>query len=1046
MDRMIKLIGNHALFVEGVENRDELAQILTEIEDGSPVFKMFQGAGNITLQISEETALDIPYRHIRLNDPHVMIDHVIVGSDTEGVPGISIGLPDDAVRLHSAWVALNEGMPYRWDTFLKQYMGDLEKVASMMLDYVDTTRIDGLQGQVLTDPRLGENQVGLAPKTMAALRRKLMKKHKMLKLAMDIDGMWVLLERHPVAGPNGARWVQLVTLEDRDPGKIYVNALAWKEKHGGDEDGDGGYVGIGQKVEIENTDAVGAYPEVVITDGSDTMDQFEAKWQPIDNAADQTKVTMNAMTKHCTGPLTHMFHGVARTAAVRCARLGTTPEEQKLRFTRAYRNVFTINEPLTEAVMDGRKNVDALPKFEKVVDQLQAAVSGDLFDAPPFFPFIEETLHERLSGTFDLVGGTLASVRNTVMGKVIGAGDSGRERVAGKVIDDLDGLGILPSEMIRSLQACGLGEKILYVQPPKKNGKPRMEETLGLTISGEMKGAAGILECITYDGKPVFEVTKLEKTEYDHIVVTARFHPHWKAGAVHPVIQLLLPAIEKAGEDGHRVLNMPGIAARMYQPIFRLVDDVVTKVDVRLWLAEVLMASVEAFAKRMGKKVKAEKLVDHLDRALRSAVRELVHSTEQENLVRRAEFRVQITDSGTIKGNWACYERLLVQLAEMGYDVMTTSKNKPGEIVTKSWKYGLPRFLACVNPFAKYLDGKRRVEIREIRKALQLANPVPMPLKIEGTKVPDVLAPCLTLLNVMFADLDGLNVFRAGDGTFCFDTLLCSPSAMEKLALAKLKFPPFKEKTAADALVERLIEDGTPEDRISLIECEAANSEGLRTVAFYVEVEGPIQDVGKIKAAVGPIKGVMNVMPTQLYAINPDGSRTEIDLVVPRDTADRKNAGDARLTQDAIKGGITIVDPTMDLAEHRKIVGDALEAKGYNRDGTQTIVAVYADGTEAVVGEAVVGPLPFYRPSQTGESTFDIRTGQGGVKVQLHAMIMAQRVVDGKVVDEIRFNTPEWVHQDFAQVVECRSKVRQLQVFLSEGQESETPYADAVVA
>jgi hypothetical protein len=61
-------------------------------------------------------------------------------------------------------------------------------------------------------------------------------------------------------------------------------------------------------------------------------------------------------------------------------------------------------------------------------------------------------------------------------------------------------------------------------------------------------------------------------------------------------------------------------------------------------------------------------------------------------------------------------------------------------------------------------------------------------------------------------------------------------------------------------------------------------------------------------------------------------------------------------------------------------------------------------------------------------------------------MIMAQRIQDGKVVDEIRFNTPEWVHTDFAQLVECRSKVRQLQAFLSQDQESETPYADAVVA
>jgi len=61
--------------------------------------------------------------------------------------------------------------------------------------------------------------------------------------------------------------------------------------------------------------------------------------------------------------------------------------------------------------------------------------------------------------------------------------------------------------------------------------------------------------------------------------------------------------------------------------------------------------------------------------------------------------------------------------------------------------------------------------------------------------------------------------------------------------------------------------------------------------------------------------------------------------------------------------------------------------------------------------------LPFYRPVQTGFSQFSVKTGEQGIKVQTHAMLMA---------GGMEFDIPAAVKAEFAQIVECRRQVKGL--------------------
>ena len=159
----------------------------------------------------------------------------------------------------------------------------------------------------------------------------------------------------------------------------------------------------------------------------------------------------------------------------------------------------------------------------------------------------------------------------------------------------------------------------------------------------------------------------------------------------------------------------------------------------------------------------------------------------------------------------------------------------------------------------------------------------------------------------------------------------------------------------------------------------------------------------------------MNVIPHRLFAVNPDGSRIEIDLVLPGSTVRKKEGLDAFLYLLAAKAGIGEIDSDFDPHQLGAEIRARLAERGLDPDGMQPIVALHPDGTKGVIGQAVTGVLPFYRPVQTGFSQFKVKSGERGIKVQTHAMLMA---------GEVEFDIPVAVKAEFAQTVECRRQVK----------------------
>lgn len=1011
MENIIRLCNNHTLFVGGASTREEAAAILALSQDQTPIGLMFKDSGIVTVKVGDGEVLNIPFRHIRLEDRGVVTQTLALEHEGQMIQGLGIGLPDDAVRLHAAYEMARKGLPYNWDDFLSSYRKDLEKIGSLFLDYVDTARLNGMQAQVITDPRVGENEVGLNTQTMEKLHKRLIKTNPELRDVDTLDGMWVLLQRYPVVGPNGARWVQLRLIKGAVSDKLLVNAKAWKELHDGDEDGDEGYIGVGQFARVGGTTPLPEFPKIELIQRDDLPEKKDAN--PVGT-------TMNMLAKDLTGSQHAVFHGLARAAGVRCAAKGTTPEEMTALFDRAVTGTFEIYRPLVENVMDKRKSEDGMTEFMAVVNQIESGRKGEAIKAEPFFPFLDENLQVKLQGVLGLVGGNTASARNTAFGRVLMAGQNGRDRAFAFVIDALTGLGIDPIDMLSALQNDATGHNLLFVpQPQKRMRKEATKWELVLDVDHNITNLKGVFENIKFNNQPVLKVVGMAELENGCIEVGVLLQPVWKKmTAAVPVISVLLPKIRKVSESddqGHRFVSLPGMGERMFKPIFRLVDGEVVKLDLKHFLADTIKKAVESFSKRRWNKVDKQRFQDHMDRAVRSAIRDLVQMDEngKEALIRMSEFDVEVTGEMTVTQKWAVQEELLTKLHEMGYDVVTTSKNKPGTIVTRTWKLGVPRFLFAVNPFATDLDLKRRVEIREIRKALELANPIPAPINTKGCKIPGVLADCITTLNVVVADLKGLNVFEGTDGPFCFDTLLVTQSGVDKLALKKLGFHAVDEEEKNN-IIDKLVAEGFTEDQIVVEEVDELLGDGLMSREFDIVVTGPVTDIGKIKATVGPIKGVMNPVPFRMF----DADGNEIDIIVPHDTIVRKRAVDAIKYMMAAKAGITEIDPD-NLPE--------IEIK-------KTMI-VLEDGTE--VGECITGPLPFYRPVQTGRSTFDIRTGVNGIKVQYHAMIMGKQKMNGQTIDRVRFNQPAWVAEDFAQIVDVRRKVMSVMAARAEMDEYE---------
>lgn len=999
---MIKLVDNHTLFVEGAEDRLSAISLLEEDFCHTPVGAMFHSAGVFTLNISENKVLHVPHRKVRLTDYNVVVKNVRMEVDGVLLSGVSIGLPDDVVRLHSAWVAATAGMPYNWTTFLKDYQGDLEKIGSMMLSHVDTARIDGMMAQAITHPMVGDDEVGLSTTMMKRLHKALMNEHPELKDVETLDGMWVLLQGYPVVSPTTARWVLLRLIKGGASDKILVNAKTWMELHDRDEDGDGAYIGINTTAKFGDIKPDLQMPAVVMTKRDDLPDVLGGNLQG-DKTADPVQTVMNMSARTLIGSQHQFFHGLARACAVAAERNGG-----KEAFDKAYRGVFKIYHPMAEGVFNKRKDEGGQPAFDALVTQMENHLVGKQVYASAFFPFLEdEKLQTKLVGALDMVSGSTRIARGTAFGRYLMAGASGTAEAFAAIASAMeDG-----EDMIATLQEDAMGNKIRPIAMPKPKSPPKKRQEMGLTVGKDINGLMDVFHNITHNSQAVLKVVEMNGLEDGTTEVKVRLIPVWKQGTACVPFTVLIPKISKVPSgEGHRFLNLPGLTTRMFCPIFRMEDDVLVQVDLKLWFAEMIAAGIVSFANRKMKSINQIKLQAHMDRCVRKAVRDLLTiNTEipeegiRQALVRASEYRVHVNE-GTISNKLAQYEEILTLLSHTGMDITTTSKNKPGTIVTKAWKGGIPRFIWSVNPFANLLDMKRKVEVREIRKALEFVNPIPAPIKTKGARIPDQFASVMTVLNVAIMDLPGWNVFEGSDGKFCFDTLLVTPSGIEKLKVKKLKFSA-ADGAERERLKWKLMGEGFSEEQIHIEEVTETLGNGLSTIGYDIVVTGEIEDIGKIKSAVGPVKGVMNPFPHQLF----DENGIEIDLIVPHDTVVRKRAVDMLQYMMAVKNGITEVDPdnqpTLEVEKAKVTMDEGID-----------------------LGSAITGLLPFFRPTQTGRSTMDIRTGEYGVKVPYHAMIMAGGVDF--------HSTPNWVSGDMAEIVRTRKAVMSLKASMIETEET----------
>lgn len=1047
--------------------------ILATLPEGHPLKVALTNGGCVLLESKSGSHL-MPVRQVSLRSLNVVPASLCDGETS--AHGLAIRLPADLARIVHAWEACQEGVDYKWEPFFSLYLNDLGKESGRRLRRLLAARINGVSGQVVTDARCKRGEVHLAPKAAEKLLPTLKKQYPELEIetVAQMDGLRVVLQRFPVTADKGCRWVTLRIVEDRPHMLLYVNAVDWNKLHGGDEDGDLGYIGIprgSRNVKLVSVAPVVAWPQFRLVNNQPVLDQLLEDWTE-KGSAEKVRTVTNFFTKDCIGPQTYMFGCLARAAAFEYARtIGSAPARTDA-MGRIMRGIFKANGPLAENTFDGRKEAgDALARFMTVVETFQDAVAGKTFAAEPFFPFLEnDQQRQLLAQAVQLAGGSLRGCRATAYGMIVASGrgiagmvldqKSGKQVPrAGQIIDRLLRMGIEPDMMMDRLIECAMGRQFIELPrqattwskvsldpvteemdaEPEEDEEEETDVQNRLLVQSEVRGIHEILQSIKRLNIPVFSSIKLVYREQGDVQVEARLREAWawQNQRTWKVTFLLPdPATADLTPDGHKRIVLEGTEDRLFLPRIRWnsthFSDGIERAEVQrfdTFLAHVLAQAVEGLTYRSGSLEPAE-VSEELNLQIRRQLNELPRFVAQELPVRMSEFEVIYTTPEKIVEGWVAKEAALTVLAEHGYDVTTTSKSDPGAVVTRSWKRGVPRHLFAVNPLIPCLDLKRRPEGRERRLALELFHPVEPSVQSTGSKLPKLMRKGQTELVCMIGDVPGYNQFVDDEGNeFGHDTGIVLQSAVEKLAVVNLKFT-CKTQMEVDELTERLLEAGMGIDAIQVERNLNLQGDGLSLDNFQVLVDAKVTDLGKIKACIGPFKFVMNPIPHRVFALNPDGTRTEIDVILPGTTVRKKKALDALLYMLAVKAGITEIDPDFDPATLLVEIRERLRATWMGKkdpteeqlhrllNGMQPILVVNPDGTEERVGYAVVGILPFYRPVQTGFSQFKLRTGEQGIKVQTHAMLMA---------GEIEFNIPRRLKEEFGNLIETRRQVQQLQ-------------------
>jgi hypothetical protein len=524
---------------------------------------------------------------------------------------------------------------------------------------------------------------------------------------------------------------------------------------------------------------------------------------------------MGAGIKYLTGSLTYAFHTLARTAAV-----AELEGKDRRAFVEMYRRIFNINLPLMEAVMDAKKDLGTEDALQNCALTLQSVVNGEALDPSGFAPFLSETQMAAIQSICDNLPGGTGACRATAFGTIVAAGQKLQGRV-GDLISDMLNAGITLDDILPAMQRCASGDELCYLPMPEASegedeaelGGPRKPEPV-IRWECEEKGIIPKILSITVDGERVFKACiagKTAKFKDGSTTLTFVMAETWRQGKgrygenEHANVRVRIPFCETVTDDGHVKIGDRS-CDRMFRPRFHLRGTMVVQETWLQYLMEALLQGVKDIVVTKGRLTPA-KAERKLAAALRSAIQALPESSPQLDAIQRHLFDVVLPTSPDAMAKWAVMEGILMilpKLAEMGFDILCTSKGAPGTFVAKSGPLGVPQFLLDINPFALYLDPKRRPEPIEIKKALTLARPQPPHVRVKGCVRDLGLTSVTTNLVTAIFDCND-NVFERRDRTlFCHDTLLCTESAVEKLKLGKILIPDLQSEREVEEWKEKL--------------------------------------------------------------------------------------------------------------------------------------------------------------------------------------------------------------------------------------------------
>jgi hypothetical protein len=1001
-------------FIPGVLDPDAHEAIRLAVPEASPLAVAFRSGGSVLIG-----KLVVPVAHVSLSQVQVLPAQLAYRNKL--VVGVAIRLPDQLARLHAAWDAVSKGVEYDLTWLLKSYAADCGKeVGKLVENRVMRSLFDGLQGQASTDIRLPRNTVGMSRKTARLFFERLVKRHASFAALQDLDGVLILAQRFPVANPKGARWVKIIILPDVPDFQLLFNPIDWNDLNGGDTDGDQGFGSTDGKARIGKRLDVGPYPHLVRYDEAGyrgMLGRLAAGWTPTTPQAAVERV-MSMCIKELVGSLDYTFHNLARAYAV--SRASGIPDltTRKREFRTAYLTIFGVYFPVQEKVMDARKLDGGLDALYRLAEVLECAVAGKAIDPAAFDPFLTDTQQGLFREILYLLNHTLGAVRTTAFGTLVAAGRKRSEKIG----DLLSRLDLEDEDLLATLQDDAVGTALCEL-PPKRKSRKKKEQVAEVPrtawIDPEVKpdpqvpgdSLLALFRSVKYGQHALFTHVRFDgeyaPQGFNRVVFFV--NPCWlttKGTSARHRVTLDFPAVFPVGKDGHCLVEFPGLEARFFRPRFRLVEGAAVKIGFGTLLKELLLQVANGLLQR--RSLHAYKVQDAVERPFKRGLLglqirsltdpeegrdgcKLLPSSPRLDLIHRGEFEVE-TPGKSVVDRWLRRTVLLTLLAEAGYDVLSTSKGLPGTVVAKANRYGVPEYLHAINPYAVYLDGKRRVEPREIRRALPLTHPEPLKVQAQGTCVPPALQESLTHLVVAVFNCNA-NMFTRPDGTrFCHDTLLGFAGIASQLAVARLEFFA-QDRRQLDQLITRLQELELPASVTMRCEEQPLDlSGGLTAATWKIVLEGNIEDIGKIKAAVGPVKGVVTLLPLRAVArrtVRGKLIERTIHLVVPQDTFERKKALDAVLYMQADKAGVTQVNRDLPLPELVAQIQAGLEERGEDPDGLEEIFVFHPDGTSYSLGMALVGNLPFYRPPQTGISSFAVRSGHDGITTHVHALVMA---------------------------------------------------------